>query len=91
MNTFEAKCSLVVDAYANYQRGMSDLGDLFDVQDLAMPGAVVVTSGLGVLNDKGRRYVEEAWLWICDAFGAPTHGEYWAMNDLPGWEGHFED
>ena len=49
-------------------RNVADLGDLFEVNDLAAPSAVVVTQGLGVLNQQGRRYVEEAWASICEAF-----------------------
>ena len=91
MSEFEAKCSLVADAYSKHQRSIADLGDLFEVNDLAAPGAIVVTQGLGVLNQQGRRYVEEAWVSICEAFSVDPVAEYWALNDLPGWEGCFEE
>lgn len=86
-----AMSSLLVDAFHKSKTHQVDLEEFFEVNDLALPAAMVVHWRLGDLNATGRQQLVDAWMTLCEQFGAPADGEYWALDDLPGFEGAFED
>lgn len=79
--TFDNKCAILADLWLNYKDN-EDLQDFIEYNDLGLPLAYVIHTGLATVNDEGIIYVDETFNLLCNGLGVDLDGEYESLNEL---------
>ena len=79
--TFENKCAILADLWLNYKSN-EELEDFIEYNDLGLPLAYVVHTGLANVTDEGIVYVDETFDLLVSSLGLDLDGEYESLNEL---------
>ena len=79
--TFENKCSILADLWLNYKDNET-LQDFVEYNDLGLPLAYCVHTGLAEVTDEGIVYVGETFNLLCKGLDIDLDGEYESLNEL---------
>lgn len=79
--TFEDKCAILADLWLNYKDN-EELEDFVEYNDLGLPLAYVIHTGLASVTDDGIGYVDETFNLLVSSLGLDLDGEYTTLNEL---------
>ena len=79
--TFEDKCAILADLWLNYKDN-EELEDFVEYNDLGLPLAYVIHTGLASITDDGIGYVDETFNLLVSSLGLDLDGEYTTLNEL---------
>ena len=79
--TFEDKCAILADLWLNYKDN-EELEDFIEYNDLGLPLAYVIHTGLASVTDEGIGYVDETFNLLVSSLGLDLDGEYTSLNEL---------
>lgn len=79
--TFENKCAILADLWLNYKDN-EELEDFIEYNDLGLPLAYVIHTGLANVTDEGIVYVDETFDLLCKGLGVDLDGEYETLNEI---------
>lgn len=78
---FSKKCEILHEFYIEYANS-GEYDDFIAINDLGIPGAVLVVNGAATLTDTGIGFVENTWIDFCDLFGVDHMGEYDSFSQI---------
>ena len=79
--TFDNKCAILADLWLNYKSN-EELEDFIEYNDLGLPLAYVIHTGLASVTDDGIGYVDETFNLLVSSLGLDLDGEYESLNEL---------
>ena len=79
--TFENKCAILADLWLNYKNN-EELEDFIEYNDLGLPLAYVIHTGLANVTDEGIVYVDETFDLLCKGLDVDLDGEYETLNEI---------
>ena len=78
---FSKKCEVLSELWINYKTD-DNLSDFIDYNDLGLPMAYMVNTGLSNLTDEGMKYVNETYNLFCLAIGVDEEKEFDNLNEM---------
>jgi hypothetical protein len=78
---FENKCAILADLWLNYKDN-EELEDFIEYNDLGLPLAYLIHTGLVTVTDEGIIYVDETFDLLVSSLGLDLEGEYETLNEL---------
>ena len=88
--TFENKCAILADLWLNYKDN-EELEDFVEYNDLGLPLAYVIHTGLATVTDDGTLYVDETFNLLLSGLGLDLDGEYDSLNEIMELQGDEEE
>jgi hypothetical protein len=79
--TFENKCAILADLWLNYKSN-EELEDFIEYNDLGLPLAYIIHTGLANVTDEGIVYVDETFDLLCKGLDVDLDGEYETLNEI---------
>jgi hypothetical protein len=79
--TFENKCAILADLWLNYKTN-EELEDFIEYNDLGLPLAYIIHTGLANVTDEGIVYVDETFDLLCKGLDVDLDGEYETLNEI---------
>jgi hypothetical protein len=79
--TFENKCAILADLWLNYKDN-DELQDFVEYNDLGLPLAYCIHTGLAHVTDEGIVYVDETFDLLCKGLDVDLDGEYETLNEI---------
>ena len=79
--TFDNKCAILADLWINYKEN-EELEDFVEYNDLGLPLAYCIHTGLATVTDEGIGYVDETFNLLVSSLGLDLDGEYESLNEL---------
>jgi hypothetical protein len=79
--TFDNKCAILSDLWLNYKDN-EELADFVEYNDLGLPLAYLIHTGLVTVNESGISYVDETFNLLCHGLGVDLDEEYESLNEL---------
>ncbi len=77
---FETKCGILSELWLN-ERDNEDFKDFINYNDLGLPLAYAISSGIVEETDKARGFVEEAWDLLIGSYGLEDTG-FESLDDI---------
>ena len=81
INPMAKKLQILSDLYLNYRED-DEFKEFAEYNDLGLPLAHLVTSGLAELKTEGFVYVSETYDLLVDAMGLPADEEYESLEEM---------
>lgn len=81
MTDIESKCRILGKLWMDY-RDDPDFVDFIEYNDLGLPMAYMVNTGLSNLTDEGMKYVNETYNLFCLAIGVDEEKEFDNLNEM---------
>ena len=81
INPMKKKLQILSDVYLNY-RDADEFKEFAEYNDLGLPLAHLVASGLASLETEGFVYVSETYDLLVDAMGLPEDYEYESLEEM---------
>ena len=78
---FETKCAILSDLWLNYKDN-EELVDFVEYNDLGLPLAYLIHTGLVTVTDEGMPYVDETFDLLVSSLGLDLDEEYASLNEL---------
>ena len=78
---FSKKCEVLAELWINYKTD-DNLSDFIEYNDLGLPMAYMVNTGLSNLTDEGMKYVNETYNLFCLAIGVDEEKEFDNLNEM---------
>ena len=79
--SFENQCAILADLWLNYKSN-EELEDFIEYNDLGLPLAYLIHTGLASVTDDGIVYVDETFDLLLSSLGLDLEGEYETLNEL---------
>jgi hypothetical protein len=81
ISPFNKKLQILSDLYLNYRED-DEFKEFAESNDIGLPLAHLVTSGLAELRPEGFVYVSETYDLLVDAMGLPEDEEYESLEEM---------
>ena len=81
--TFEDQCAILADLWLNYKSN-EELEDFVEYNDLGLPLAYCIHTGLAMATEEGIPYVEETFNLLCTALELDPDADYIGLNEMLG-------
>jgi hypothetical protein len=78
---FENKAGILGDLWINF-RTEEQFKDFIEYNDIGLPLAYFVSSGVAIVEDQGKTYIEETFNLLCAALDLDIDGEYQTLNEM---------
>lgn len=82
---FSKQCEILSDLWMNH-RDDEELQDFIEYNDLGLPLAYILTSGLAAPVEESSVYIEETFNLLVFALGKDPEQEYNSLSDLAGFD-----
>jgi hypothetical protein len=93
---FKTKCEILAELWLN-ERDNEDFDDFIEYNDLGLPLAYCISSGIVEETDRARGFIEEAWALLLGSLGIDEGEEFESLDEVLAaglefdFEGDFED
>jgi hypothetical protein len=87
--SFENQCAILADLWLNYKSN-EELEDFIEYNDLGLPLAYLIHTGLATVTDDGIVYVDETFDLLISSLGLDLEGEYETLNEIMEMQGEEE-
>ena len=87
--SFENQCAILADLWLNYKSN-EELEDFIEYNDLGLPLAYLIHTGLATVTDDGIVYVDETFDLLLSSLGLDLEGEYETLNEIMEMQGEEE-
>ena len=81
MNDFSSKCEILGDLWLDYKNDEA-FSDFIEYNDIGLPLAYAISSGLAKAEPQGELYVTETWDLLIEALEADAELTYDSLDDL---------
>jgi hypothetical protein len=78
---FSNRCNILANFYTDYINE-PDWSEFFSINNIGFPAAVVHDFGMGELNDKAIKYINETWIKLCNRVDLDPDEDYDDLEDF---------
>jgi hypothetical protein len=78
---FDDQLAILADLWINYKDN-EELEDFIEYNDLGLPLAYLIHTGLAEPTDGGAGYIDETFNLLITALGLDIEGEYESLNEI---------
>ena len=78
---FDTKCAILADLWLNY-KDMDALADFLEYNDIGLPLAYTVHSGLSEITYEGIPYIEETYDLLAESLGLDLDEEFSTLAEM---------
>jgi hypothetical protein len=77
----DTRTKILGQFYVNRQK-FSNAQDMFEENDVGIPYAFLVASGITVMMSESSNYIKDSWVNVCSYLSVDPLGKYEDINDL---------
>lgn len=81
MNDFSSKCDILGELWIDYRLD-TDFTDFIEYNDLGLPLAYMVSTGLAKIEPQGELYVNETWDLFVESLGIDSETEWESLDHM---------
>jgi hypothetical protein len=77
----DTRIKILGQLYINRQK-FSKAQDMFDANDVGIPYAFLVASGITIMMEESSNYIKDSWLSVCNYLSIDPTGKYEDLNQI---------